>query len=387
MYYCGIDVAKHKHTSVIIDQDGQQQGKALNIQNERKGIEQLEQQLAGCCGAVEIGLEATGHYWLALYDQLTRRGYPVAVLNPLQVKAYRRIDLRKRKTDPVDAYWIADFVRFAHPSATPEQVPTLMQLKELSRFRFRLVEQIGDCKRKIITILDRVFPEYESLFSDVFLASSQRILQEAVTAEEFAEFDLSELAQILKQASRGRFGLSKAEEIQTAARQSIGISFLADAVRLEMSCLLNQIRLLEEQVEAVEAKLEELMGQLPQFITTIPGIGLVTGAMLLAEIGDVQRFETLEDLVAYAGIDPAVYQSGKFKGDQMHMSKRGSPFLRNALWQAATAALLHNSELKAYYDKKRNEGKHHGVALGAVCRKLLARVYVVLKKQRPYVIR
>ncbi len=262
-----------------------------------------------------------------------------------------------------------------------------MQLRELSRFRCWLSEQIGDCKRKLLTILDRVFPEYESLFSDVFVKSSRAILREAVSAQEFADFDLQELTAILSRTSRRRFDITKALQIQEQARQSIGIGFLIDAVHVEMRCLLAQIDLLEEQQVEVEKALEELMQSIPQYITTIPGIGLATGAAILSEIGDVTRFASEDKLVAYAGIDATVHQSGQFNATEMHMSKRGSPYLRLALWQAASMSILHNEELKAYYHKKRKEGKAHGTALGAVCRKLLIRVYVILKEKRPYVVR
>lgn len=160
-----------------------------------------------------------------------------------------------------------------------------------------------------------------------------------------------------------------------------------DAVHVEMRCLLSQIELLEEQQAEVEKAQEELMKSIPQYITTIPGIAVPTGAAILSEIGDVSRFESEEKLAAYAGIDATVHQSGQFNAARMHMSKRGSPYLRLALWQAASMAIQHNEELKVYYQKKRKEGKAHGTALGAVCRKLLVRIYVILKENRPYVVR
>ena len=163
--------------------------------------------------------------------------------------------------------------------------------------------------------------------------------------------------------------------------------FLTNAVRVEMRCLLAQIELLEEQQAEVHKAQEALMQSIPQYITTIPGIALPTGAAILAEIGDISRFENEGKLIAYAGIDATVHQSGQFNAGQMHMSKRGSPYLRLALWQAASMAIRHNEELKVYYQKKRSEGKAHGTALGAVCRKLLIRVYVILKQNRPYEIR
>lgn len=387
MFYCGIDVAKRKHAVVVLNDHGQTHRPVFTIQNTRDGLEFLVEALQRLGDDVMVGLEATGHYWLSLYDVLTRKGYAVAVINPLQIAAYRKSGVRKVKNDRTDAAWIADFVRIANLPASSRDIPLLLQLRELSRFRFWLSEQIGDCKRKVITILDRVFPEYESLFSSVFVMSSRALLQEAVSAQEFADFDLQELTDLLAKTSRRRFGIEKAKQLQDQARQSIGVGFLADAAQVELRCLLAQLDLLEEQQMEVEKAQVELMEAIPQHILTIPGIGLPTGAAILSEIGDIARFESEDKLVAYAGIDASVYQSGQFQGTEMHMSKRGSPYLRLALWQAASMAIQHNEELKAYYQKKRAEGKAHGTALGAVCRKLLVRVYVILKENRAYEIR
>lgn len=384
MFYCGIDVAKRKHAVVVLNDHGQIHKPVFTIQNTIEGMEFLVEALGQLSEEAMIGLEATGHYWLSLYDVLTRQGYAVAVINPLQVAAYRKSGVRKVKNDRTDAVWIADFVRISNISSSSRDIPMVLQLRELSRFRFWLSEQIGDCKRKLVTILDRVFPEYETLFSSVFVQSSRAMLQEAVSAHEFAEFDLQELTVLLATTSHGRFGTAKAIQVQEMAKKSIGVGFLADAAHVELHCLLAQIELLEEQQSEVDAAEEALMAQIPQYITSIPGVGAVTGAAILAEIGDVHRFENEDKLVAYAGIDATVYQSGQFQASNAHMSKRGSPYLRLALWQAASMCIQHNDELKAYYEKKRKEGKAHGQALGAVCRKLLIRVYVILKENRLY---
>jgi transposase len=387
MYFCGIDVAKRKHVALLLDGAGQPIKSAFAFDNNRSGFDQLLAELQALSDPVTIGLEATGHYWLALYETLVSQDLAVVVLNPLQVHAYQRSGLRKCKNDRTDAFWIADFVRIANLPATSRELPVLLQLRELARFRFWLTEQIGDCKRKVLTVLDRVFPEYETLFSSVFLRSSQQLLAQAVTPQEFADFDLDELAHQLQTVSRGRLGRVQAEALQAAARHSVGVSFLADAVHVEMHCLLQQVQLLDTQREQVDQALAELMAQLPQYLTSIPGIGPVTGAAILAEIGDIQRFDNLDKLVGYAGIDATVYQSGQFEAQQAHMSKRGSAYLRHALWLAASMAIQHEPDLKSFYERKRAEGKPHGVALGAVCRKLLARIYVVLKEQRPYTLR
>ncbi len=385
--YVGIDVAKRQHRIAVLDASGVPLEKPFSIANTYDGMSTLLERLSVWAEAIEIGLEATGHYWLALFEWLTRADFTVHVLNPLQVHAYQRSGIRKRKNDTIDAVWIADFVRIggARHTSDPTVMPIYMQLRQLSRFRFSLVEQIGDTKRRILSLLDRVFPEYESLFSSVFLLSSRQLLADAVTAQEFAAFDLDELTRILKTASRGRLGRKQAENLQQAARRSVGVTFLADASRIQMGCLIAQLDFLTQQVDEIDGSLTELVAALPnQYLITIPGIGPVTAAAILGEIGDIQRFETLKQLVAYAGIDPVVYQSGQFEARQTRMSKRGSPYLRHALWMAATVARLHDPELKVYYQKRRDAGKAHGTIIGAICRKLLARIFVILRDQRPY---
>jgi transposase len=387
MYYCGIDVAKRKHAVALLDEHGRPVQRPFAIENTRAGFDHVLHALAQLQGPVLIGLEATGHYWWALYEDLTRHAYPVVVLNALQVHAFRKSGVRKVKSDRTDASWIAEFLRFTQPEPAQPTTAVFLQLKEVSRFRYHLSDQIGDCKRKLLSILDRVFPEYETLFSSVFLNSSRQLLAKAVSAQELATFDLAELTELLKVTSRSRFGRTKAETIQTLARQSVGVRFLADAAQLEVRCLLAQIDLLEEQRDQVDLALAQLMEQVPQHLTSIPGVGPTTGAALLAEIGDIHRFDAPEKLVAYAGIDATVYQTGQFEARQTHMSKRGSPYLRHALWQSAAMAIQHDAELRTYYDRKRNEGKSHGTALGAVCRKLITRIYIVLKENRPYEVR
>lgn len=387
MYFAGIDIGKHHHEALVLDRQGEPCGNSMSFSNTRAGIEALVKKLESSDEKVRVALESSGPYWLCLYDRLTSRGYDVVVINPLQTNAYRKAGIRRAKTDPIDAFWIADLLRInrARPNQIPEAIR--LQLRELSRFRFSLVDRIGDLKRKVISILDRVFPEYETLFSSVFLTSSRRLLQEASSAQELARFDLSELTEILRESSRGRFKETKAREIIEQAKSSIGISFLADAAQLEMQCLLEQIHFLEEQIQQIDDHLPLLLDKADQYLTTIPGIGVVLAATILGEIGDVNRFPELENLVAYAGIDPTVYRSGQFEAAEAHMSKRGSPNLRRALWLAANVARQHDPDLKAYYQKKKKEGKHHNTVIGALCRKLLSRVYVILKEERPYVVR
>ncbi len=387
LYSIGIDIGKREHHLVILDDTGQRVGKPQTIANTRRGFDSCLLTLRALDGTIQVALEATGPYWLALYEYLTHAEFSVAVFNPLQVHAYRKTGVRRTKTDRVDAFWIADLLRIGGATVNPQPDGTILQLRELARFRWQLIDQIGDNKRKVLNVLDRVFPEYETLFSDVFLVSSRTLLKQAANADEFAAFDLGELTTLLHTHSRGRFGLAHAQKIVDTAKTSIGVSFLADAAQLEVACLVSQIEFLQTQVEQVDAALAALLTQVPQHLTTIPGLGPVTAATVLGEIGDVTRFATLEKLVAYAGIDATVHQSGQFNATQMHMSKRGSPYLRRALWLSAFVASQHDAELQTYYERKRAEGKHHNTVVGAICRKLLARIFVVLKEQRPYEVR
>ena len=305
--YMGIDVAKRKHQAMVMNATGDTLIKAFPVTNDRQGVDSLLERLDQVKDPVEIGLEATGHYWLSLFEQLTNAGHIVHVLNPLQVHAYQRSGIRRRKTDSIDAEWIADFVRIggARHTVDPQSMPIYMELRQLSRFRFSLTDQIGDAKKRIITVLDRVFPEYERIFSSIFIKTSRNLLKEATTAQDFAEFDLQELTALLNKSSRGRFGEDEAQAIQQAARQSIGISFLADATRIQLGCLLAQLDFLEQQVAEIDQALADLMEQLPdQYITTITGIGPVTGAAILGEIGDIRRFPSL--IVICLAVFPSV---------------------------------------------------------------------------------
>jgi transposase len=383
----GIDIAKRTHEACFMAQDGRQIGTTQRFHNTRRGVRALLDGLQQLPEPATIGLEATGHYWLALHDELVRAGHTVQVLNPLQTHAYRKTTIRKLKTDRKDAWLIADVVRIGRGRAAYVPDETILQLRELTRFRWALVDQIGDAKRRILTILDRVFPEYETLFSDVFIKSSRALLERATTAAEFADAELDELTAVLKQKSRGRLGAEKAEALQKAARDSLGITRLGGVASFELRTLLDQITFLEQQVATVEQQIAALLASIEQHVTDIKGISPVMAASLIAEIGDVHRFRRLESLVAYTGIDPSVVASGEFKATETHMSKRGSPHLRRALWLAAITASQSNSDLADYLRRRLDEGKPWGTAMGAVARKLLSRIYVVLRDNRPYEVR
>lgn len=387
MYYIGIDVAKHHHDALGLDDTGQTVLAPFRFANTRSDVDEFLACLESLDGEVRLAMESTGHYWIALYEYLVDHGYTVTVFNPLQTNAYRQVGIRKTKTDRVDSYYIADFLRVKAAEAIIVPSPTYRQLRHLGRFRFRLSDQLSSLRRRAHTILDQVFPEYPALFARPFHTTSRTLLRQAVTAQEFADWPLADLTKTIRKASRGHLGQEKAEVIHVAAQSSLGIRSLDQVARLEMSWLLEQMDLLDRQMETLRQVHTDLLPPEGQYLVTIPGISTVLAGTILGEIGDVRRFPYLKSLVAYAGLDPTVYQSGHFLAAKTVLSKRGSPYLRRAIWLAATTARRYNPDLAAFYQRKREQGKHHSTVMGAVCHRLLARIYVILKEQRPYEVR
>lgn len=243
---------------------------------------------------------------------------------------------------------------------------------------------VSDLKRKVISLLDQVFPEYSKLFTDTFGKSSLEILTEYSTPEEFLDVDTNALTETLAIASKGRFGLCKAEQIKDAAANSFGIKLATDTFSFQIKQLIEQIKFVEDHIAELEQEISNLLKKLDTPIETIPGISPVLDAIILSEIGDIKRFKNGSKLVAFAGIDPTVKQSGEFIGTKNKMSKRGSPYLRRAIWLAANVAAFNDPVLSAYYNKKREQGKHHFTAVGAVARKLLYIIHAVLRNNKPY---
>jgi len=388
MLICGIDVGKYHHEASLIDESGKLRTKSLKFTNTTDGGEKLLAYLAAHnpnADNIVVGMESTGHYWLALYCFLFDKGFQVNVINPIQSDAVRNLFLRKIKNDPRDSFLIAETIRIGRYSTCEVASEDLLCLRQLCRHRMDLVDYIADQKRRIIGVMDRVFPEYQALFSDMFGKTSTELLARAVTPEEILALDTQELCSLLNTASRGRFGMAKAEEIQQAARRSFGITIGVSAFTLQLRQLLELIALVEKQLADLETEIEQYLLSMNTCITSCPGVGNVLGATILGEIGDLSRFPEPKKLVAFVGIDPSVKQSGEFLGTQNHISKRGSPHLRRAVWLAATVAAFHDPVLSAFYQKKRSEGKHHGTAIGAVARKLTLIIYAVLRDNKPYV--
>jgi transposase len=257
-------------------------------------------------------------------------------------------------------------------------------MKQLSRYRFSVVEECGSCKCKIIALLDQVFPEYEKLFSDMFGKASKELLLNCQTPEDMLAISSKDLVSLLAKASKGRFKQEKAEQIKKAATASFGVRFAKDAFSFQIKQLIEQINFLEKQLGDLDKEITKLLAQTNSVITTIPGIGAVLGAAIVSEIGDIERFDAPNKLVAFAGLDASVNQSGEFTGTRGKLSKRGSPHLRRAIWMAASRACFCDETLSAYYQSLKARGKHHLTAVSAVARKMCNIIFAILKENRPY---
>lgn len=387
MFYCGIDIAKYKHEASVIDTNGKSLLDSISFANDKQGCEKIIavfQKFEISPANVIIGMEATGHYWLSVYAFFLELGYNVKVINPIQSEAFRKMYIRQTKNDSKDSYIIAQIMRFGEYSATSLSEENIIALKQLSRYRLALVDACGDCKRRVIALLDQVFPEYDKLFSDTFGSSSTELLLNCPTPEDMLTISTRKLTNILNKASRGKLGKEKAEEIKAAAKDTFGVAFAKDAFSFQIKQLIQQIVFTEKQLYELEEQIAELLHQTNQYITTITGIGDVLGAIIVSEIGDINRFERPNQLVAFAGLDVTVKQSGEFSGSKNKISKRGSPYLRRAIWLAANRAAFCDPILSEYYQSLKAKGKHHLTAVGAVARKLCNIIFVILKDNRPY---
>src|SRR5690606_11330627 len=391
MFYIGIDVGKRHHEVGVIDEKGQPIGKTLRFENSKSGSEKLleffnQHQLAPDNSV--IGLEATGHYWLSIFSFVHKLGFKTTVFNPLQSDSLRNFYLRKTKNDVKDAYLIAQVIRIDSPDETPFIKEDLLKLRHLERLRYSFVDQVSDIKRKVISLLDQVFPEYEQLFSDTFRKSSTEVLMNYTLPEDLLEIDPQELANLLQEASNGRYGesraLKKADQLRESALNTFGITIGTDVFKLQIQLLLEQIQLIEKHLKEIEKVMIEISNRQKHYLTTITGISDVTACVILGEIGSIDRFERPEQLVAYAGLDASVHQSGDFNSSNTRIPKRGSPYLRRAIWQAAFVASNHDPALSLYYQKLRKRGKAHGTAIGAVARKLTHIIFAILRDNKPY---
>lgn len=386
MYIVGIDIGKNHHEASIVSPEGKQIGRSLRFATTHKGADSLMSFIFKNIGnsPCVFGMEATGHYWYPIYSFLKAKGYTIYVINPIQSDSLRKMYIRQTKNDSIDSFLIAEVIRFGQFWTTSMADENILAMRQLCRYRDSVISSRTEIKLRIGTIMEQIFPEYEKQFSSLWVSTSMGILEKYLTPEHIENAPIDELFEIIKDKSHSRLTKAKAISIKEAAADTFGIKIAQDAFSFQLKQLIDRMNFLDKQIEALDCQILEYYEKFDCYLHTIPGIGMIAAATILAEIGDINRFKSSSALVAFAGIDPTVRQSGEFSSTHNHMSKRGSPYLRHAIFLAATTCSFHNSPLNAYYKKKRDQGKHHLTATGAVARKLTTVIYAVLRDSKPY---
>lgn len=386
MYIVGIDIGKNHHEASIVSPEGKQIDRSLRFATTHKGADSLMSFIFKNIGnsPCVFGMEATGHYWYPIYSFLKAKGYTIYVINPIQSDSLRKMYIRQTKNDSIDSFLIAEVIRFGQFGTTSMADENILAMRQLCRYRDSVISSRTEIKLRIGTIMEQIFPEYEKQFSSLWLSTSMGILEKYLTPENIENAPIDELFEIIKDKSHNRLTKAKAISIKEAAADTFGIKIAQDAFSFQLKQLIDRMNFLDKQIEALDIEIMKYYEQFDCYLHTIPGIGIIGAATILAEIGDISRFKNSSALVAFAGIDPTVRQSGEFNSTHNHMSKRGSPYLRHAIFLAATTCSFHNSPLNAYYKKKRDQGKHHLTATGAVARKLTTVIYAVLRDSKPY---
>ena len=374
----GIDVAKDKHDCSICNSDGVELYPPFIIANNLEGFENLMdhiQAVSDDLSKVKVGLEATGHYSYNILGYLISQGSPVSLINPLHTNLFRKsLSLRQTKTDKVDARTICmmlssgmNLTSYSKPSYHMEE------LKSLTRYRFDKVRERAKLNQSLSRLVTILFPELEKLVPTLHIKSVYALLAEFPGAKHISTAHMTRLKHLLSDSSRGRYGKDTAETIRDAARRSIGSDMPAKS--LELKHTISLIRILTEEIDEIESSIQKIMHTLDAPILGIPGINYRMGAMILAELGDLSRFSSPDKILAYAGMSPSTYQSGQLTSSYAHMEKRGSRYLRYALFNATQYVCMWDPTFKAYLAKKRSDGKHYFVAISHAAKKLVRLIY------------
>ena len=389
-FYVGIDVSKFKHTVAIIDQNGEIRKKSFDISNSREGFDSIlnELGLLGLKEQIKIGMEATGHYMNCLVRCLVSNGYQVQIYNPSLISNYRDSEsVNLAKTDNLDALLIAKYVA-THPFTSSPQISYLIgEIRKISRAKYFLYGDKIVCYNHLLRYLDEVFPEFVGFFEkneDGSKASRGRhlfesptirwLLSEYTSPQKMARMRV-ETGETLRRMSRGSFSFNRFNQLRELAKKSIGYSTEIDEQIIRN--LVNQVRIIDEEIDSLNEMLEPLMEQLNSPILTIPGIGMNLAAMIIGEIGDISRFDNPEKLIKYAGLDVKIYQSGTIN-HRGHIRKRGSPILRYALTLSVQKLRIHSPIFSEYYYSKLHQGKATNVAIIATTRKLIRVIWKMM---------
>lgn len=388
-FYLGIDVGKYQHQATLINHHGAMVGQSVKFANSLSDFESFRQLIKNQLpkgAVVKAGMEATGHYYWHLRDYLVSQGIEVEVINPIETQIKAKTRIRKVKNDRIDSGIIAEITGRKDSKPIMVADPGLRQLRDLTRFAQKLKGQARFYKQEISTLIERVCPEFYTYFSNIFLVTAQMIIRQYF----LQRVSGNQLVEQITKTSKGRTGQNKAAEIVLMLNNSIGVNYRHEYFILQLKMLVASLDLIQKQIIEVEKQIAKAAEKYEQIshLSSIKGVSTGMASAILSEIGSIDRFSNNKQLTAFAGLDASVKQSGRYLRKQgNHISKRGSKYLRKQLYYAAKTAVIFDPELKAYYQRKRAQGKHYNVVIIAVARKILMRIYAVLKQKRPYELR
>lgn len=372
MYYVGIDISKYKHDCFICTETGEVIQENLSFANTNEGFCELLNLLKSLDNSkqIRIGFEATGHYGMNLKLFLEKNNYSFMEFNPALVKKFiAGQTLRRTKTDKKDAIQITKYLISVDYKPHPTQFYHKYSLKSLTRLREKLVKQRSYYEVQITNILDVTFPELKPAFDNSFSATLFFILNKYKTAEKIANMRDYES---IKKVSHGKFPYAKFLKIKELSKNTVGEC--NDIFEFELTCLLTLHSTIQKEIKELESKIEEIIKELDPPTLSIKGIGIISCAGIIAEFGDISRFKSADAMVAFAGLEPSISESGT-ESHTGKMVKHGSGHLRYYLMNVAEYVFLHEPIFTEYYYKKRNEGKCHRVVCNHIAKKLIRIIY------------
>lgn len=384
MIYIGIDVAKFSHFASAVNSDGEVLIKPFSFSNSDKGFNLLLSNLKDFpISDCFVGLESTGHYSDNLVSFLYNKGFKIGIINPIQTDSLRNSNIRKTKNDKIDTYLISQCLLLNKYSLFSKRDFSLIKLRTLCRFRFDIIQSRTRLKTQLTGCIDSIFPELYNFFKgNLHLKSAYAILSKFTSPKVIANSRIDVLTKTLSVASRGAYSYDEAISLKNIAKNTIGVD--NTAICLQIRYLIQQISLLSEQIISIDSQIKQIMDELDSKILTIPGISYNLGSTILSEIGDISRFSSPKKLLAYAGLDPSVKQSGCFCATNTKISKRGSKHLRYAITYASSVIIHNNDTFYRYYTTKISKGKGHRNAIGHVSNKLVRIIFKVLTKNESF---
>ena len=380
----GIDIGKRKHAATAVSPQGVTIASLKLFENNRLGVDQLERHVLVPATAPHkpmIAMEATGQYWNALHDELQRRGYSCVVLNPIQTSSRGKKQIRKTKTDLVDSGLIARTILSGDARWTIVPGEAMFELRLLVRHRWRLIRTHGIILRYAISLLDRVFPEFDGIFCKPFLSSIRKLIREIGITPCSLIGNREKVPTVLERASRKMFSKEKIDLLLNRAAESIGTQQGDQTVNHQFRMIVDYLDFVEKQVKEINLELRKRMLETPNPITSL-GIGPEIAATILAESGDVTMFAGPEKYSAFCGLDPSEYKSGDSIKGRTPISKRGSPLLRWAMYMSAVTVCKKHHDFNRIFERHAHKGYRY--AMVAVAHKLARVIWRLMKDNRKF---